>query len=176
MLFGVTLVHAQQVGGEQGGLVAARAGPDLDHRGAAIGGVFGQKGQLQGGLGGFDPVPDAGQFILGQAAHFGVGPHRLGLVQLLQQRLILGHDIDHRFQVRIFTGERRGFGPGKTSRHLRLQKLETGGELLQFFKGDHLAAFPHRRDVVKALRVSRPVRAVPHSHWRPSTSPAILPH
>ena len=37
--FGIALIHAEQVGGEQSGLVAPRPGTDFEHRGALVGGI-----------------------------------------------------------------------------------------------------------------------------------------
>ncbi len=49
--FGVALVHAQQVAGEQSRLVAAGAGADLEHRGAFVGGIARQQLDRERALG-----------------------------------------------------------------------------------------------------------------------------
>ena len=43
VLIGVAAVHAKQVGGEQCGLVTARAGPDLENGAALVGGILRQQ-------------------------------------------------------------------------------------------------------------------------------------
>ncbi len=99
MRFRVALVHPQQVTGEQGGLVPASSGTDLDHCRTCVGGIFGQQRQLQGLLGLGQLRAQIGQLFFGQRLHFGVVQHRLGLGDVVHKTPIGQHLFDHRPQV-----------------------------------------------------------------------------
>ena len=73
LLGGEALVHAEQVGREQRRLVAAGAGADFEHRRARVGAVARQHGDGELALGLGQLVAQAGELLLGQRAHFGVG-------------------------------------------------------------------------------------------------------
>ena len=55
---GIALIHAQQVAGEQSGLIAAGAGANLEHRGSVVGGVAREQLDRQRALGVGQPVAD----------------------------------------------------------------------------------------------------------------------
>ena len=54
-----------------------------------------------------DQGAQAGDFILGQCLHFGVGQHRLSLGQIIQRAAIGGDLVGHGAQVAVFA---RDFG------------------------------------------------------------------
>ena len=69
---GVTLVHAQQVAGEQRRLVAAGAGAHLDDGVAFVRLVARQQEHLDGALKLGQPGLRRGEFLIGQCPHLGV--------------------------------------------------------------------------------------------------------
>ena len=85
LLRGIALVHAQQVAGEERGLVAAGAGPDLEDDAALVGRVLRQ--QRDQDLAGAGVDLDAGgiALLIGEVAELGIGrgvvDQRLGLGQ-----------------------------------------------------------------------------------------------
>ena len=84
---GIALVHPEQVAGEQGGLVAAGAGADLEHRRPLVGGVAGQQLERQRALGLGQPRLQVGKLLAGHLADLGA---RIG--QHLGEQLDLGAD------------------------------------------------------------------------------------
>ena len=102
LLRGIAFVHAEQIGGEQRGFLAAGAGADFEHGRARIGRIARQHGnrKLALGLGqlGLEPL----DLFLGQCAHFGIGiVDLLQLGQLAAQGAdLLGH-LRHRLQLGI---------------------------------------------------------------------------
>ena len=72
---GITGVHAQQIGGKQGGFVAAGAGADFEEDIFAVVFVFGQQEFLQLGVQRFDFGFGGLDFFGGEVFHFGVGKH-----------------------------------------------------------------------------------------------------
>ena len=89
----VAAVHAEEIAGKEGRLVAARAGADFEKRVALVGRVGGEKGEKNRLLGGGDLLLEGGNLLLGHFAELGVGG---GVVD---QRLVVGQ-----------LGERRGIG------------------------------------------------------------------
>ncbi len=88
MLLGVAGVHAVEVGGEEGGFVAAGAGADLDDDVLLVGGVLRQQRQLQllvelrdlGGEAVFLLAAEGAQFLVGVAGEgAGVAQGLLGV-------------------------------------------------------------------------------------------------
>ncbi len=77
---GVFDVHAEQVAGEQSRFVPARARPDLDDRTALVGGVLGQKGDLNALGHDFRFGFDRGKLGFGHGAHVRIE------IRLTQQR------------------------------------------------------------------------------------------
>ena len=73
---GKAFVHAEQVGGEQRGLVAAGAGADFEHRRALVGAVAREHGDGEAVLGLGQPLAQLGQLLVGQRLHFGIGGQR----------------------------------------------------------------------------------------------------
>ena len=70
---GEALVHAQQVAGEQRGLVAASPGANLEHCGALVGGVARQQLQRERALGFGQLVADVLRFRRGHFLELGLG-------------------------------------------------------------------------------------------------------
>jgi len=95
----VFLIHLEQLGGEQPGLVAAGSGADFQDGAAGVGLVLGQQGQA-------DLVPQGGQavlqlieFGLGQVLHLGVREHRLRIGLGTLGRAQLANALDDRGQL-----------------------------------------------------------------------------
>lgn len=124
-------------------LIAAGARADFEDGVLVVGGILGQKQDLDVLLQRFDALPDLGQIGLGQCPHFGicafVGEHRLqiGLFVLGgAQRPDLCH---HLLDVGIF---RRHLDIGvrrRPGRHLRFEHVETLDDLIHTVAGqvDH---------------------------------------
>ena len=100
--FGIARVHAEQVGGKQGGLVAAGAGAHFEEDVALVVRVFRQQQPLQFALQRIDPRVGIGQLGFGQFAHVRVGQQlaRGGNVGFgLAEGQVL---LDHRGQLGVF--------------------------------------------------------------------------
>ena len=105
----IALVHFQQIGGEQGGLVAAGAGADFDDGRGIVGGIFGQQLDFQVMVECLQPRPQVGALLLRHAAHVGIaggiGDHRLGFRQLNLRGAIGLRRLDHRRQLGMLAAE-----------------------------------------------------------------------
>ena len=133
--FGIAVVHAQQIGGEQCGLIAPRAGPDLKHRGARVSLVLWQQRQLQGSFGSGQRAFDLVDLVAGHSGHFGIGQHLARACQIVQQHAV-GVDLVHdRAQIAVFFCQFRNIATG--SGHGRFEVLETGGDLGKAVHGYH---------------------------------------
>ena len=159
-LFYVFDVHAQQVAGEQGGLVASRAAADLDDRVLAVLRIGGNQQQ-------FDPFLERGELGL-EFEHFGTGHFAqlvvflrsedlLRLGEMVQCRAVFLARFDYRLKLLILlvegdeflhVGNHFGIGHLLTDLLvLYLQPVETGKHRI----------FWHRK---RGLIVSRPRRIV----------------
>ena len=72
MQIGITLIHAKQCTGKQGGLVTAGSGPDFQNHAALVGGVFGQQQHADRVFSGLAIEPRGGDFIFGHLVQFGI--------------------------------------------------------------------------------------------------------
>ena len=73
LIGGVTLIHAEQIAGEQGRLVAAGAGADFENDVALVHRVLGQKREPQLLLERRAPRFKPGLFVFGDRTHLGIG-------------------------------------------------------------------------------------------------------
>jgi hypothetical protein len=105
---GIALIHAEQIGGEQGGFLAAGSGAHFQDGVASVVGVLGQQGEADFGLDFRQTILGGVEFLLRQGSH-------LGIVGLARQRLRLGHVV-----LDFFPGG-DGFDQGAEFRHLARQ-------------------------------------------------------
>ena len=84
---GVALVHAKQIGGEQAGLLAPRAGPHLKDGVAFVGVVLGQQENLDAALEIGQLLRQLGSLRLGQGPHFVID---IGIADQVYQAVDLG--------------------------------------------------------------------------------------
>ena len=139
---GETLVHAQQIAGEERGFVAAGAGADFEHRGALIGRIAGQQLQRERALRLRQLVAD----VLGLGrCHFlelglgrRVGDHAVQDVQLGAEATNLAGGGGNRLDLRIFLRQPHEIVGRDVPRSHRVGKLL----LLRLDRSD-----PFRRDV-----------------------------
>ena len=134
---GITLIHPGKVAREQACLLAARAGADFQNGGAGVGCIFRQQRDAQRLLHLGDTGLEGRDLILGQGLHLGVGQHRLGLGQIVQRAGVGGDFFGHRLQLGIFAADPRNLGGRGPGMKLRLEKLETLGDLGEFFQRNH---------------------------------------
>src|SRR6185437_1270486 len=89
------------------GLVAARAGTNLEEDVLLIARIAGYEKLAQLGFGGFDFAPDAGHLFGAQRAHSGVGivEHFPGGVQVTLQIVVAAKALCQRLEARIFHGQ-----------------------------------------------------------------------
>ncbi len=138
---GVALVHLLQVGGEERCFLAAGAGADFQDRRAGVGGVLGQEGEAEGLFHLGDAGLEAGEFLFGEAAHLGVGEHRLGLVAV-GEGLAVGGDLGHHgAEGGIFAGEVGDFGWGAAGVEAGFEEFEAGLDLGEFVERNHAGGF-----------------------------------
>ena len=130
--FAVALIHAQQVGCEQRRLIAARAGANFQDRGPRVGGVFGQKCQLQAGFHFRNTGAQLRQFFFGQPAHFRIGQQNLRLGHIIQSAAIGHYFIGHGFEIGIFTAKCCDFGGRGACVQTGFEKLEPLRDLGKF--------------------------------------------
>jgi len=146
---GIALIHPQQVGGEKRGLVAPRAGPDLDHRGPRIGGILGQEREAQRRFGRLQPLAQPRKLLFGEVAHLRIAQHRLRLGDFGREAGVLGGGLDHRLEFRVFPAQLGDLAARGAGRHLRLDELEAGGDLVDLVLCDHGSPILHRPRGVK---------------------------
>jgi len=88
LLLGVARIHAEQVAGENAGLVAARPRADFYDHVLAIARIFGEQHPAQAVFHLGDRRFDAADLLARQSAHIGVIEQRLGLLQLVERLLV----------------------------------------------------------------------------------------
>ena len=103
--FGVAGIHAKQVAGEQGRLVAARAGADFQENIALVVGVFRQQQLLQVDFNLRQLFPGAVCLVLGKRLHLRVGEHFLSGFQVQFGLLEALVELDYRGDFGMFAGE-----------------------------------------------------------------------
>jgi hypothetical protein len=104
---------------------------------------------LQRMLGLGDGVLEAVDLVLGEGTHLGVFGQRLGLDQFRLQRAPFGDAGHDGLELGIFLGD-GGDGIGRGARaKLRLEKLETLGDLAQAVLWKHWRDVPGRGPMVK---------------------------
>jgi hypothetical protein len=136
----VALVHAEDLGGEEGRLLAARPCPDLQQHVLLVVGILGDEQRRDLGVQRVAPRFESAQLLMGHLAHVGVRlrpDHLLDLGQLAERRLVGavavhdGGDLP-RLARQLLVGGRvpRHVGIG----HLRLDLGEPGLDVLQLFE------------------------------------------
>ena len=118
-------IHPQQVGGEQRGLVAAGAGPDLQDGVALVGLVLGQQQELHLLLEFRNARLENRKLLLGHRLHLGIGEHGVEIVALAFGRLERMDALDQRREVGIFLRQ-----PGESLGVLRALRRHQGGEFV----------------------------------------------
>ncbi len=105
-LFGVTRVHAEQVAGEDGGLVTAGPGADFQKHVAPVIGVFGQQHALQLRLQGKQLFLGLAHFLHGHFAQVRVAvlEQRLGALQVVLHLAPGAVGDEHRLDFGVLTG------------------------------------------------------------------------
>jgi hypothetical protein len=102
-LFGrVALVHAEQVGREERGLVAAGAGADFEDGVLLVGRILGQEHALHRALQFRQALAQFGGLFLGDRLHVGIRGHRLGILQFALGLVPLVHRLHERSEIGIF--------------------------------------------------------------------------
>ena len=135
---GIAHIHAIEIGGEEGGLVAARARAHFKDGAAFIGGILGQQRDLELSLEVLEPVADSGKFVVGKRDHLFAGSAvarqdlQIGLIALSGAQCI--DPLDHGIEVgKLFAelGKRRLVGAALIELRLdRLPALHQSVELL----------------------------------------------
>ena len=127
--FGVAQVHPEELGGEQGGLLAAGTGPDLEDHVAVVGGITGQEEDLElldePGFVGLEPV----DLLAGHGPHLLVAlavPELAGAQQLGSRVEEAAIRLDHGFEA----GELATEPPDRLDVGARLGKDELGLDLV----------------------------------------------
>ena len=97
MLLGEALVHAEDFGGKERSLVAARPGADFENHVLLVVGVLGQEQHLDLFFQGRFARGEVGNLLLGHGTHFGVafGEQSAGLGKRLAHNLQLA-ELHHR--------------------------------------------------------------------------------
>ncbi len=105
--FGIALVHAEDLGREQRGFVAAGAGADFQDDVLLVVGILGQQQDLQLFLDLRDALLQLAQFLLGIGEHFGIGlvrGQRFALLDAARQVFVLAILLDHGLQFAVRLG------------------------------------------------------------------------
>ena len=122
---GVSQVHAQEVGGEEGGLGATGPGPHLQEDVTLIVGVRWDQQALQLGFQGGAPLPGRVHFFPGQPGHLRIGEHGLGVGEVLLDGLVAVEAAGHGLELGVFLAQ--GAEPGLVP--LDLGFRHQGGDL-----------------------------------------------
>ena len=143
MPVGIALIHAKEVAGEQGRLLAACAGAHFEDCALLIRGVLRQELHFQLPLELFDLRIERTKLLLGKAPHLGVGRRVVDeLLQIrpfahrLAQRVDGGND---RIELGEFAREAHIAFLVGAGRERALHRLPTGDELVEFigWNGGH---------------------------------------
>ncbi len=131
--FGIARVHAEQVGGEQPGLIASRPGADLDDDVAIVARIAGHEQRSQPPVEFLQPRRQLLHLGLGQSAQVRVfvRAQAAGLLELPLYRLVLAIGSHDRLEPGTLApqlGHALRLGGG--GRHLILQRLKPGGDSL----------------------------------------------
>ena len=135
--FGVADVGAEQVGGPESGLVAARAGADFDDHVAFVIGVSREQRESGVGFELLDPLAEFGDLGLREFAHFvvvGFFEDLLRLLQFVGGGAIFVEQADLGLQGGVFFGERletRRVAGGGGIGHFLLDLVEARGDIFQ---------------------------------------------
>ena len=173
LALGVALVHAEQVGGEQRGLVAAGAAADLDDRVLLVGGVARQEGDLQLLL---EPREQRREPLLLLAPELALllvarAQQVARVVQRLPRVAEAPSQLDDGFEVRPLARDLR-HAP-VVGGHVGVP--EARGQLLEprFDLGD---AFEHVARVAASARAgARPARGASRFRANPLSAPPLIP-
>ena len=159
---GVLAVHPEQLAGEQGRLVAARAGADLEDDVLLIVGILRDEKDLQIADEGVAPGGEGFQLFLRQLAHVGIaaGDHFFGLRNLGRDGLVLAVLLDERLQLRQrlrvlahFVRIRLYLGRAKQARQL-VVAIFFGSQFVKHNVGGAKSPAPHVRRPFQGRRSS----------------------
>ena len=135
----IAQVHPEQIAGEQGGLVSAGAGPNLQIHVAGVGRVCRKQQDLELALEARSPTLSRIDLFLRELAHVGVGAGEdlTRLLYRVHRRVVLHEALDDRAQLGMLLGERSE--PGRIGGDLRLgeQCADLGVALAQPFELFH---------------------------------------
>ena len=133
MFGGIALVHAEQVAGEQGGLVAAGSGPHFKNGGRVL--VLVLRGQQQGDLAlqPRQPVLQRLQLVAGHGGHLGIaaGGHLLQLRSLVAGALQRLDRVDHGLQLGVLLAQAHDLLSVGGRAHARLDLAEAVEHLIE---------------------------------------------
>ncbi len=99
LALGVARIHAEQVAGEDRGLVAAGAGAHFQEQVAFVARIARHQQQRELAVERLQPRLRSGGFLLGHLAQLGVGAHRFGSGQVRLGACFLGQRQRHRLQL-----------------------------------------------------------------------------
>ncbi len=134
---GITLVHAEQIAGEEGGLVAAGSGPDLQDRGGVLVPVARRQQQRHLVLEVGQAQHEVVELLAGQRRHLGI----VAAKHLLQARCLGAgagqflHGVSHGPQLGVLLGQSHDLGPIGRGAHARLHLVKTIEHRLQLGLG-----------------------------------------
>src|SRR5437867_4460131 len=187
---GVARVHAEELGGEEARLVAARARTDLEHRVALVVGVLGQEELLEGCVERGQARLERGQLAARQLAQLGVLLARelAVLLDLARHALALAPADDRLLELRPFPGELGELAPVGDDGRVRNQALQLLVASLDLGEAvEHRLTQRRRGGTSPTPRTRRagrprppqagvepePLRLRPYLRWKRSTRPAV---
>ena len=176
--FGIASVHAQQIGGKQGGFVAAGAGADFEEDVFAVVFVFGQQKFLQLGIQRFDFGFGGLDFFSGEVFHFGVGQHVFSVSKVAFGLTILAVGFHYGGELGVLLielAEAVDVGSGLGGAEQGGDFFEPLGEGLEFVEngGFHVGSFGYSELKMKNASASACRTALPaayrlvHSYFDP---------
>jgi hypothetical protein len=139
MLLGEARIHAEDLRGEERGLIPAGAGANLEDDVLLIVRVLGQQLQLQVFFDLRQALFELRQLVLRHGADLGIGlrEHELGISDALLRPLVIAESVDHGLQVAVLLGDflvALVIVDDLVGGHLAAQLFVAGGNLFQAFK------------------------------------------
>src|SRR5437667_5791698 len=187
---GVARVHAEELGGEEARLVAAGAGPDLEHGVALVVGVLGKEEVLERRVECGQARLERWQLAARQLAQFGVSLAQdlAMLVEVARHALALAPADDRLLELGALLGELRELAPVGDDGRVRDQALQLLVAPLDLGEAVEHALTQHRGGSASPTpRIRRagdprprqagvepePLRLRPYLRWKRSTRPAV---
>ena len=138
MVGSVALVHAKEIGCEQGSLVATRASTDFQDGILLVGRILGQQHALHRMLEFWQALAQRRCLFFGDRLHVGIGRHRLGILQFPLGLLPLVHRLDERPEIGILLrGRNELLRIERAGGKCRLQFGVTGHDLVELEQKRH---------------------------------------